>query len=117
MSSPFRAAGRDLDEDQRRAAFQAHHFQGHARDRLLARPGLHQLDRLVHVAVRLPVLVEHRRLVGDADVFDQLRDDFVIPQTGNETVDLGGVHGFSSALVNTPILRPRMWAVVEADVG
>ena len=92
------AGGRDLDEDQRRAAFQAHHFQLHARDRLRTRPGFHQLHRIVHVAVRHPVLVEHRRFVGDADVLDQLGHDLVVPLGGDEAVDLGGIHGFSGCV-------------------
>src|SRR5690606_5784802 len=84
--------GRDLDVDQRRAALQLHHLHLHARDRLRARPGFHQLHRIGHVAVLHPVGVEHRRLVRDADVFDQLRDDLVVPPGTDVAVDPAGVH-------------------------
>src|SRR3546814_8246129 len=69
------ARGRNVDEDQRRAAFQAHHLECHAGDRLRAGPGFHQLDGVLHVAVLHPVGVEHRRLVGDAHVLDELGND------------------------------------------
>ena len=95
VGAGFGSCRRDFDEDQRRAAFKAHHFHLHARYRLRLRPALHQLDRLFHVPVGHPILVEHRRLVGDADVLDQLRDDVVIPFLGYVAVDFDGVHGNS----------------------
>jgi hypothetical protein len=88
----FRIGACDLDEDQRRAAFQAHHFDLHATHRLRVRPGLHQLDRVLHVAVLDPVGVEHRRLVGDADVVDELADNLVVPELVDETLDLLRIH-------------------------
>ena len=107
----LRARGRDLDEDQGRAAFQSHHFQLHARNGLLTGPGFHQFHCVFHVAVCHPVLVEHGRFVGNADVLDQLWNDFVVPFSGDETVDLGGIHGFSTAFVigvdSNP--RPQGW--------
>ena len=81
-----------LDEDHRRASFQPHHFDLHARDWLRLRPVLHQLDRGVHVAMRDPLGVEHRRLVGDADVLHQLRDDLVVPFRVDEALDERGLH-------------------------
>jgi len=85
------AGGRDVDVDQRGTAFQAHHLQRHARDVLRAGPALHQLDGLIHVAVRLPIGVEHRRFVGNGDVIDQLRDDLVVPFGIDELAELAGV--------------------------
>jgi hypothetical protein len=41
--------------------FQPHHLDLHAGDRLRARPALHQLDRLVHVAV----LAQSASNIGD----------------------------------------------------
>jgi hypothetical protein len=82
----------DLHEDQRRAAFQAHHLHLHALDRLLARPVGEHVGRQVHVPVLLPVGVEHRRLVRDADVFDELRDDVAVPGLADHAVGFAGVH-------------------------
>jgi len=94
--------GRHLDEDQRGAPFQPHHLQGHAGDVLRARPGFHQRDRAIHVAVRHPVGIEHRRLVGDADVLDQLRDDFGVPLGVDELLGLVGIHGIGSCEKRRP---------------
>ena len=55
-------------------------------------PGFHQGDGLFHIAMRDPVGIEHRRLVGDAEVIDQLRDDLAIPRVADELVDLGAIH-------------------------
>ena len=77
----------NIDEDQRRAPFQAHHFELHARNRLRACPGFHQGDGLVHVAVLRPVGIEHRRLVRDANVVDQLRHDLFVPDLADEAAD------------------------------
>ncbi len=94
----FGTGCRNLDEDQRRAAFEAHHLDLHALDGLRARPGFHQGDRLLHVAVRDPIGVEHRRFIGDANVIDQLRDDLAVPGVADELVDLGAVHGDSECM-------------------
>ena len=59
---------------------------------LRARPGFHQPDRIVHITVRGPVAVEHRRLVWNADVFDELRDDFVVPFAADEVFDFADIH-------------------------
>jgi hypothetical protein len=88
----LRAGGRDLQENQRGTAFQAHHFNLQAGDLLRLGPVLHQAHGLVHVAVGDPVGVEHRRLVGDTDVIDQLRDDVVVPLVAEKLADLGAVH-------------------------
>jgi hypothetical protein len=54
------AFARNFDEDQWRAAFQPDHFQSCAiyRTKLRARPGFHQGDRGIHVAMRRPVPIE-----------------------------------------------------------
>jgi hypothetical protein len=88
----FRAGGRDFQEDQRGAAFQADHFDQQAGDVLRLGPALHQVDGLIHVAIGDPIGVEHRRLVGDADVIDQLRDDIGVPLVAEKLADLGAVH-------------------------
>src|ERR1700753_632514 len=83
---------RNLDEQERRAAFELQHFKLRARQMrdLRHRPGLVELHRLGHVAMLLPFGIEGRRLVRDADVFDQRGKYLVIP----ELVDEGGYgHG------------------------
>ncbi len=86
------AGGRNFQEDQRGTAFQAHHFNLQAGQLLGPGPVLHQRDRLFHVAVLHPIGVEHRRLVGNADVVDQLRDDLAVPLVIDELAELGAVH-------------------------
>ena len=74
----------DFDEDQRRAVFQTDDLDLHAVDGLSLGPVGQQLRGLFHVTVLLPVGVEHRRLVGDFDVFNQLADDIGVPAVGDE---------------------------------
>ncbi|KAG1449985.1 hypothetical protein G6F57_016502 [Rhizopus arrhizus] len=88
----FGAGGRNFQEDQRGTAFQANHFNLQAGQLLGLGPVLHQGDRLFHVAVLHPIGVEHRRLVGNADVVDQLRDDLAVPLVIDELAELGAVH-------------------------
>jgi hypothetical protein len=78
------AVARHLDEDQRRAAGQAHHLQGGAGEARELRPSPrhHQLDGVFHVAVLDPLGIEGRRLVGDADVLGDGGDD--LPQRVHE---------------------------------
>ena len=99
------ALARHLDIDERGAPFQPHHFQRGARQRrqLGARPGLHQPDCSIHVAVLDPLGVEHRRLVGNADVLDQLRHDFVVPQATDKTGKAGGIHGQAPGAIRPPL--------------
>src|SRR5690606_17977749 len=80
-----------LQVDQRGATLEADDLDHQPFDRLRPGPGLHQFHRPLHVAVGNPVGVEHRRLVGDADVLDQLRDDVLVPHARDETVDGGAV--------------------------
>src|SRR5690606_1961239 len=86
------AEGGDLEVDQRGASFQAYHFHGHAGDGRGPGPGLHQFHGVVHVAVLDPLGVEHGRLVRDADVLHQLRDDAVVPDCADEAVDPAAIH-------------------------
>ncbi len=88
----FGAGGGNFQQQQRRAAFQAHHFDLQARQLLRLGPGFHQGDGLLHVAVLDPIGVEHRRFVGNADVFDQLRNDLAVPLFTDELAELGAVH-------------------------
>ncbi|MNV30558.1 hypothetical protein D3C71_1218310 [compost metagenome] len=88
----FSAGGGDFQQDQRGAAFQAHHLDGQARQVLGAGPGFHQGHGLVHITIGDPIGVEHRRFVGNTDVIDQLRDDFVVPLFTDELAELGAVH-------------------------
>ena len=83
---------RNLDEDQRGASFQPDDLELHAVDGLGACPVDHQVDRLLHVAIGHPVGIEHRRLVGDPDVLDQLRDDLVIPLATHELLGATDIH-------------------------
>ena len=91
-------AGGDVDENQRRAAIKTHHFYLHPRDGLRFGPGFQQRHSAIHMPVLHPIGIEHRRFIGNFDVFDQLRDDFSIPFGGHEVADLvavemAGVHG------------------------
>jgi hypothetical protein len=70
------APGISTQEDGR-AALLAHDLDLEACDGLLAAPRSHQLRGAIHVSMRLPVGVEERRLVGNADVIRQARDDRV----------------------------------------
>ncbi|MNM95736.1 hypothetical protein D3C81_1081930 [compost metagenome] len=92
VGTGFRAGSRDFQENQRRAAFKAHYIHYQAWDLLRLGPVLHQVYGLIHVAVCYPICVEHRRLVGDTDVIDQLRDDVVVPLVAEKLADLGAVH-------------------------
>ena len=82
----FRVAG-DFHEQQRGASFEAHDLELHPADRLAARPILEARDDAVHVAVRFPVAIERDRLVGDANVLDQLGDDGVVPEPIDVSAD------------------------------
>ena len=84
-----------LDEDERRAAGQADHLQRGAGEavELRARPALHQLHGIFHVAVLGPLRIEGRRLVGNADVFRDRGQDRVFPEGLDEVRQAGGVHG------------------------
>src|SRR5579863_830509 len=92
----------NLDQDDRGAAGQPHDFQRRAGEGgdLASRPGFEHRHRFVHIAVRGPIGVEHRRLVGDLDVFDQGRDDLVVPGPIGDFFDLGAVqHAASPGIV------------------
>jgi hypothetical protein len=85
-----RAAG-DVEEQDRRAAGQTQHLDAHPRNGLRAGPVVRKRDGGVDVAVRLPVRVEVRRLAGNADVFDQGRDDLGVPFAREELARGGQV--------------------------
>ena len=70
---------RHFDEQQRRAAGQAHDLDLHARQGVRFAPLAHQLGGTIHVAVLCPLRIEVRRLVRDADVLAQRRHDGVVP--------------------------------------
>ena len=102
------ATRRDFQENQRGAALEADHVDLQAGDVLGFGPGFHQGNGLLHVAVLHPVGVEHRRLVGDADVIDQLRDDFLVPFLVDIVAELGAVHlELRIGMTDPPILRVR----------
>ena len=92
------ALARNFDEDERGAPRQADDFELHSRHRVLLAPAHHVRDRLLHVSVFRPVRVEVGRLVGDADVLGELRDDGVVPECLHVAADTFGVHGRSSVL-------------------
>ncbi len=87
-------AGGNLDQDHRRAAGQAHHLQGRARQagELRAGPAGEKFDGLVHVTMGRPVAVEGGGFVGDADVVDQRGNDFPGPAILDELRQLPLVH-------------------------
>src|SRR5439155_12092442 len=73
----------NTDEQAGRAPFEPHDLELHARDRVLLAPARGESRGFVYIAMRLPVAVEVRRLGRDADVFDEGRDDRVLPELGN----------------------------------
>ncbi len=89
--------GRDVDVDHRRAARQLHDFERRARQggQLAACPVRQQCHRRIHVAVLFPLRIEHRRLVRDANVLDELRHDLVVPQRADSAFDLIAIHGLA----------------------
>ena len=80
----------NIDEQAGRAPFEPHDLELHARDRVLLAPARGESRGFVYIAMRLPVAVEVRRLGGDADVFDERRDDAVVPQLRNDLHFCGG---------------------------
>ena len=79
-----RRAVRDLDDLQRRAG----QFGN-----LAAHPFFEQCDHLGHVAVLVPIGIEYRRFVGDADVIGQHGDNVLVPQAAHEAGQRCVVHG------------------------
>ena len=77
-----------VDEDERRAAFEANDFQLAPFERcdLLARPVLHQRHGLIHVAMLGPFGIEGGRLVGDADVIGDRGEDRIRPTALSQNV-------------------------------
>ncbi len=96
------AASRDLDEEQRRTAFEARDLDRHTRDGLAAAPVREQLHGALHVPVLLPLRIEQRRFVRDPHVLAKLRHDGSIPDLAHEPLELGRVadlaHGVDSRL-------------------
>ncbi len=71
---PIARAG-DIEEEQRRAARQAHDLQRESAHGLPTHPGFGEADCALDMAVRFPLRIEMRRLCRNADVLDELRDD------------------------------------------
>jgi hypothetical protein len=74
----------DVGEQQRSTAGQAMHLDPHARKRLLTAPRGHQLHRLLHVSVALPLRIEQRGLVRNAHIGGKPIDDRPVPGPGDE---------------------------------
>ena len=85
-------AGR-FHEDERRAAGQAMDRDLEAFDRLRLAPIDDQLDGAFHVPGAFPLGIERGRLVGNADVVEQLRDDAAFEGAIDELTDGVVVHG------------------------
>ena len=62
------AGGRNVDEQQRRASWQRDDLPIHVVETGCIAPAVQQLYRLAHIAMGFPIRIEHRRLVGDANV-------------------------------------------------
>ena len=77
-----RPGRRDLEEQHRRAARQAHDLERQAFDLLRLDPGRRVAHHGFDVAVLHPVLVEAGRLGRNGDVLGQLRDDVAVPLVG-----------------------------------
>ncbi len=89
MSVEQHAAGKlagNVDDQERRQTGQAPDLDPHARNRLGAAPVGHQIHGGIHVAVLLPLRIEHPGFVGNADVRLQPLDDRLVPDTPHELV-------------------------------
>ena len=84
----------DLDQDEGRAAGQAHHLErgaGQGRE-LPLRPARQQGHGLLHMAMLGPIGVEGRGFVRDPDVFGQPGQDFRLPAAVDEARQFVPVH-------------------------
>ena len=91
--------GRDLHEDHRREPGDLVDLERQPGNRAGPAPVGQQIDRPLHVPELLPVRLEHRRHVRDADVVLQRRDDVPIPHLGDVVEQFLIVHGGSSRVV------------------
>ena len=82
-----------IDQQQRGAPWQAPNLDTRARDLLRTAPLRHELHRRLHIAIALPIGIEHRRLVRDAHVRDEALEDGVIPGPGDAGLEPFKIHG------------------------
>ena len=71
--------GRRLEDQDRCPSRQSHDLDDEPAYRLRANPALGQADNAFDVSVRFPRGVEVRRFRRNANVIDQLRNDFGVP--------------------------------------
>ena len=111
----------NFDQQQRRAPLKTHHLDlGTAQlaglDTAPA-PARELLDHLLHVSVLAPARVKHRRLVGDADVLNQLGHDLLVPALVNEATSRGQIESahISSSSAEPCRTGPRPWRQIPAE--
>ena len=88
----FGRIARHLDKEEGRAACKPDHLQAQTGNRLAANPAGDEVNRLVQIAVRLPVRVVGRGLVGNGQVFRQGWDDTVLPGGFDKLPGFLGIH-------------------------
>ena len=91
-----RSIARHFEQQHRRSSRQPNDLDGKTRYRLCARPRFRQPDHTLDMAVLFPVRIEMRRLGGDAHVFDEARNDIVVPLTSNLLGGGRNQHGFEN---------------------
>lgn len=74
----------DFHIDDRRAALELNDFQREPIDLLCTAPGSDKSDRLCHLPILFPAGIKGGRLIRNRDVFDQLRNDALVPHSGDE---------------------------------
>ena len=117
----LRLGRRQLEEDDRRAAFLADDLQLQAGDLLAFHPLGGVADDALDVAVGLPVGIEHRALGGDGDVVGQRGDDLLVPDLlgeGAQGADFIGLQRQRRVTcVHAGLLRGRWAAMAGSGVA
>ena len=103
-----------FDEEQRTAVGQAHDLDLHSGQRVLLAPALHQIGGPIHVAMLRPLRIEVHRLVRDADVIAQGRDDRFVPYAIDIVFEFRNVHQRAPAAEAVQRKRVRALFVVAA---
>ncbi len=85
------AGAGNIEIEKRRAAGQADDLHVKSAHRLPFHPRFGEADDAFDMAARCPPRVEVRRLRGNADVVDQLRNDLFVPLSGDSGGECSGV--------------------------
>ena len=77
---------RNLEKQQGRPIGQSTDMQRRAFGPVRLDPLLHELERFLHVPVLLPLGIEHRRYVGDANVVLDSGKNLLVPKPVDEAL-------------------------------